>query len=63
MNWGSLVAPQTEKLNGITEFPADLRPTDELTNAPMPVYRTQYHQKVNNEFGLYPIGNGLSKRK
>ena len=23
----------------------------------------QYHQKVNNELGLYPVGNRLSKRK
>ena len=23
----------------------------------------QYHQKVNNDLGPYPVGNGLSKRK
>ena len=27
------------------------------------VVRIQYHQNVNNKLGLYPIGNGLSRRK
>jgi hypothetical protein len=34
----------------------------QMTQA-MVVTELQYHQQVNNEFGEYPIGNGLSKRK
>jgi len=35
----------------------------EPADAPMRGAGPQYHQKVNNKLGLYPIGNSLSKRK
>jgi len=42
---GIIGGPADRKPNGITGFPADLRPTDELANAPMPVCRTPIPSK------------------